>query len=91
MIRRKLFLSGAVSGFILAAVIGAPEVSHAGGTLKLDDTRWINIGAGLRSSFNSVEDASPGLESRSKDFQVDSVRLYVSGQMHKFITFEYNT
>jgi hypothetical protein len=66
------------------------DVTLAGGTLKIDDTKWVSLGAGLRTSYNSVEDASPQ-GNRSNDFELDSIRLYLNGQIHKNILFTFNT
>jgi len=63
----------------------------AGGTIKIDDTKWVSVGAGLRTSFNAEEDAAPSGDDYSKDFQLDSVRLYINGQIHENIKFTYNT
>jgi len=82
---------------VLATAIAAASstflmpAAYAGGTIKIDDTKWISVGAGLRTSFNSVEDGAPNGDDRSKDFQLDSVRLYVNGQIHKNIKLEFNT
>jgi hypothetical protein len=64
---------------------------HAGGTIAIDDTKWVSVGAGLRTSFNAVEDAAPSGDDYSKDFQLDSVRLYINGQIHENIKFTFNT
>ena len=74
----------------LSLLIGASAV-QAGPVLKVDDTKWISIGAGLRTSFSSVENGAPNGSDRSKDFAVDSMRLYVNGQVHKDIKFTFNT
>lgn len=68
-----------------------PSVAHAGGTIKIDDTHSVNVGLGLRTSFDMIKDAAPDGKSRSKDFSLDSIRLYVSGQFHDAITYEFNT
>lgn len=72
---------------LLAATVPA----FAGGTLKIDDTKWVSVGAGLRTSFNAVEDAAPNGDDYSKDFDLNSIRLYVNGQIHKYIKFTFNT
>jgi hypothetical protein len=46
---------------------------------------------GLRTSFNTVEDAAPNNSSWSKDFSLDSFRFYMSGQILEPVTFEFNT
>lgn len=69
--------------------VAAP--AGAGATIEFGENKSISVGAGLRTSFNSFEDGAPSGSDYSKDFEVDSVRLYVSGQIHKNIKFTYNT
>lgn len=79
---------------ILCASVSLPwlaSTASAAGTIKIDDTKWISVGAGLRTSFNAVEDAAPSGNDWSNDFRLDSVRLYVNGQIHENIKFEFNT
>lgn len=74
------------------AAIHAPS-SQAGATFKIDDTKWVSIGAGLRTSFETREDSAgtPGNSQWSNDFNIDNVRLYVNGQIHKYLKVELNT
>jgi hypothetical protein len=65
--------------------------AQAGGTLKIDDTRSVTVGAGLRTSFNSVENAAPNGTDSSKEFELDSIRLYLSGQVTKEAKLVFNT
>ncbi len=94
MIRRRLarilVLSGLL-GVLLPPFALAPSAAHAGGTIKIDDTRSVSVGMGLRSSFNMIEDAAPSGEDRSKDFNLDSFRFYMAGQLHQIVSFEFNT
>lgn len=79
---------------ILCASVSLPwaaSTALAAGTIKIDDTKWISVGAGLRTSFNLVEDDAPSGNDWSKDFKLDNIRLYVNGQIHKNIKFEFNT
>ena len=61
--------------------------------LKIDDTKWISIGAGLRTSYESREDSAgtPGNSQWTNDFNVDNLRLYFNAQIHKYIKLEVNT
>ncbi|MCB1877131.1 MAG: hypothetical protein KDH88_14240 [Chromatiales bacterium] len=77
----------AVAGIGLAA----SDDASAGATLKIDETKWVSIGAGLRTSFNSFEDSAPSGSDDSKDFLLDSIRLYLSGQIHEYIKLTFNT
>ena len=51
----------------------------------------ISVGGGLRTSFTSVENAAPDGESSSSDFNLDSVRLYINGQVTDNIKMTVNT
>ncbi|HIO11965.1 MAG TPA: hypothetical protein EYN13_00210, partial [Methylococcales bacterium] len=65
--------------------------AQAGATFKIDDTKWISIGAGIRSSFSAVEDKAPAGDDWSNDFALDNARIYLNGQLHENIKFEFNT
>ena len=59
----------------------------------------ISIGAGIRTSFSAVEEGAPGTDAVpsvpstdwSNDFAVDNARIYLNGQVHENIKFEFNT
>lgn len=75
------------------AVLGAFAAGavQAGAKLEIDDEHWVSLGAGTKLSYRSVEDSSPSGEDRSNDFGVDSFRIYINGQVHKYIKLEFNT
>ena len=78
-----------------AAVMAASLTAHApladaGATFKIDDTKWLSVGAGLRTSFRSVEGAANGGK-WTNDFNLDNIRLYLNAQLHKYIKLEFNT
>ncbi len=68
----------------------APAVL-AGATIKVDEYQWVSIGAGARAAFTAAEDAAPNGNDYSKQFNVQSTRLYVSGQVHKFVKLTFNS
>jgi hypothetical protein len=76
---------------LTALVAGHSTVSEAGATFKIDDTKWVSIGAGLRTSFSAREQAAPNGKAWSNDFNLDNIRLYLNGQIHKYIKVEFNT
>ncbi|WP_347986618.1 hypothetical protein [Methylomonas sp. AM2-LC] len=73
--------------------IGQASNAVAGATFKIDDTKWLSVGAGLRTSFTAQEAAAgtPGNSQWSNNFSLDNIRLYFNGQVHKYIKFEFNT
>ncbi|NKE69651.1 hypothetical protein MNODULE_02680 [Nitrospiraceae bacterium HYJII51-Mn-bac16s-1-B09] len=87
----RIFVFLGLLGILLSSLATGPSTAHAGGTIKIDDVRSVSVGMGLRTSFNMIEDAAPSGEDWSKDFALDNIRLYMSGQLHELITFEFNT
>ncbi len=71
------------------AVSSAPIL--AGGKIKIDDTRWISFGAGLRTSVSMVSDSAPDGTSNANNFNLESARLYVSGQATEDFKFYFGT
>ncbi|CAD6878507.1 FmdC precursor [Methylomonas albis] len=84
---------GLLSGVALGAIglAQAPE-AQAGATFKIDDTKWVSVGAGLRTSFRAQESgAGANGEKWNNDFNLDNIRLYINGQIHKYLKVEFNT
>ena len=73
------------------AIIFFVSPVYAGGKIQMDETKWISIGAGLRASYATIEDAAPNANDWSTNFALDNMRLYVNGQLHKYIKLEFNT
>ncbi len=86
----KITKQRAVGLLLLAIVLIAPQV-YAGAKIEIDDTKWVSIGGGLRTSFSTVEDGAPNGNNWSNDFSLNNIRLYMNGQIHKYIKFEFNT
>ncbi len=79
---------------LCAAVIGAgllPGIVHAGGTITIGPDQSVSVGFGLRSSFTSAEKGAPDGKSRSEDFSLDSIRLYMGASLNKYIKATFNT
>lgn len=74
----------------LSVLIAAP-LAEAGKKLEIDDTKWISIGVGTRGSFTTIEDAAPNGDDWNNDFNLDSARVYLNGQVTEQIAFELNT
>ena len=51
----------------------------------------ISLGAGGRFSFAAQGGRAPNGNDWSKDFNVDNTRIYINGQVHKYLKFEVNT
>lgn len=91
--RRRISLRTALLPAAMAALtIAYTPASEAGATFKIDDTKWISIGLGLKTSFQASEDTAGRNNNKwSTDFRLDNLRLYVNGQIHKYIKFTFNT
>lgn len=87
---RNIRLLPAIALVTLAA--GYTAASHAGATFKIDDTKWVSIGAGLRTSFTTSENtAGRNGDKWATDFALNNLRLYMNAQIHKYIKLEFNT
>ena len=77
---------------LLICAAAYTQNSQAGATFKIDDTKWVSIGAGLRTSFQAAESGA-GLsgDKWSNDFNLDNIRLYLNGQIHQYLKVEFNT
>jgi len=84
---------GLLSGVALGAIgLGHAPEAQAGATFKIDDTKWVSVGAGLRTSFRAQESgAGANGEKWNNDFNLDNIRLYINGQIHKYLKVEFNT
>lgn len=80
------------AGIAVCLAIGlfASQV-HAGGTIEIEEHKWISVGLGLRTSYSAIEDGAPNRSSYSNKFALENLRLYVNGQIHKYIKVEFNT
>ena len=87
---RRALGAALLTGAIAASLSVYAPRSEAGATFKIDDTKWVSIGAGLRTSFTSQE-GSTNTNGWSNDFNLDNIRLYLSGQVHKYFKMEFNT
>ncbi len=83
-----------VAGAMVALVAGMGSMvpsAFAGGMIKADEDKWISIGMGIRTSFNSVENGAANGSHYSNEFAINNARIYINGQIHKYVKFEFNT
>ncbi len=78
-----------ISSFIVFAVL--PSNAQAGGTIKIGEHQSVSIGMGIKSSISLTEDGAPNSSSYGKDFSLENMRLYMSGQLLEDVAFEFNT
>ncbi len=73
------------------AIVGYSPLSNAGATFKIDDTKWLSIGAGFRTSFTAMESGAPNGDDWSNSFALNNMRLYLNAQLHEYIKLTFNT
>src|ERR1700761_8874590 len=86
-IGRRLLCAGAG----VAALTAPFGAAHAAGVINFNNgEESISVGLGLRASATS-DDHGASTGGQSPDFSLDSVRLYVNGQLNKTIGATFNT
>jgi hypothetical protein len=89
--RWKMFVAAGATVALVAGMGSTVPSAYAGGTIKADDNKYIDLGMGTRTSFSMVEDGSANGKQYSNSFGVDNARIYINGKIHKFVGFEFNT
>lgn len=81
-----------IGGASLAAACSmGTGTASAGATFILGDDQWVSLGLGLRTSFNAEKNGAPNGDDYSKDFRLDSARIYLNGQFHEYVAATMNT
>ena len=85
----KRVFCGIAAAFLIVASL--PIFATAGAKIKIDDTKYFQIGMGFRGdvSLNENNATDPGED--SFDLSADNMRLYTVSQVHKNVQVEYNT
>ncbi len=78
------------AGVTAAAILACATPAHAGATIGFGDGESVSVGLGLRTSFTSQSNGAPD-GSRSADFSLDSVRLYIGASLNDNIKATFNT
>ncbi|MDB5393153.1 MAG: hypothetical protein JWM91_659 [Rhodospirillales bacterium] len=89
-INNKRLRRGVTTAALLTACALPVASATAGGTIAFGDGESVSLGLGLRSSFTSTEHGAPD-GSRSSDFSLDSVRLYIGASLNDHIKATFNT
>mgnify|MGYP001165379530 CR=1 FL=1 len=53
--------------------------------------QWLSFGMGLRNSYTGSENGNQRGDDFGGGFATDNFRLYMNGQIHKYLKFEFNT
>jgi hypothetical protein len=72
-------------------LVSLPVLAAAGAKIKIDDTKYFQIGMGFRGSMSLNENNAPDPGKDSFDLNVDNMRLYTVSQVHKNVQVEFNT
>lgn len=72
-------------------VLAVSQSTLAAEEIKLGENAGLTAGFGLRSSYSSTKNGAPNGTSRSNDFEVESVRLFLSGHYNKIFKATFNT
>lgn len=77
----------------IAMLVGLASVSSANAsqTFQMGPEQSLSLGFGLRTSYTSLQNGAPDGVSRSNDFNLDSMRLYINGQLNNTIKATFNT
>lgn len=83
-VRHKSYASFAVLS-LLASFTTLP--AYAGLKAAHSDTLWVSLGGGIRMQHTTRNSATDG----SNEFTMDSMRLYIAGQLSEHLKFSINT
>ena len=89
--RWKTWLVAGATMALVAGMVSTVPSAFAGGTIKVDDDKYISVGMGTRMSFNAVEDGSASGGQYSNEFSINNARIYINGGIHKYVKFAFNT
>jgi hypothetical protein len=81
-----------VALFTFLAVIASTSVSYGeAAKINLSEGRFVSVGGGLRTDFRAMQQGTGPGSFYQKDYQVNSLRLYINSELHKDIQVEVNT
>ena len=89
-IKNNLLHTGVAVALVAGMATTLPS-AYAGGKITIDDTKWISIGMGIRGNYSAVQNQSANGNDYSSGFAINNARIYINGQIHKYIKFTFNT
>lgn len=84
------FLHAGITMALAAGMMATLPSAYAGGKITIDDTKWISVGMGMRGGFQAVS-SQAGNGGYGNEFGLANARIYLNGQIHENIKFEFNT
>lgn len=85
--KARLFRAGLT---VMASLAGITN-GYAGQTFQMGGDKSLSLGFGIRTSYTSLQNGAPDGVSRSNKFDVENMRLYISGQLNNMIKATLNT
>ncbi len=96
-IKNNLLHTGVAIALVTGMAAFTLPSAYAGGKITIDDTKWISVGMGIRFNFSAVQQGSAGIKANgtgkdySNNFSLNNTRIYLGGQIHKYVKFAFNT
>lgn len=87
----KRIHGAALGALAVAAAVMPGTGARAGAVVNFGDDESLSIGLGIRTSFTAQQYGAPNGKSWSNDFNLDSVRLYISGSLNKYLKATFDT
>lgn len=91
----RMWKTFVVAGTTMALVAGMASTlpsAYAAGKIATDDeNKWISVGMGLKTQFSAVQNQAANGQTYSKEFGIPNALIYINGQIHKYVGFEFNT
>lgn len=79
-------------GSIFSTPNSYADIFPSGGKISsADQQQWISIGMGVRAEFSALQDASANGKNYSNNFGIQNARIYMNGQLNRYLKFEFNT
>ena len=94
---RTIFLAVGVSlALLMGSVFTAPsvyaDIFPSGGKISgPEKEQWISVGMGVRTEFAAQQNASSNGKNYSNNFGIQNARIYMNGQLNRYLKFEFNT
>ena len=88
----KTFVVAGVTMALMAWMASTLPSAYAAGMIKSDDeNKWISVGMGLKTQFSALQNQAANGQTYSKEFGIPNALIYINGQIHKYVGFEFNT
>ncbi len=76
---------------LATSIAATATVAEAGKKFEADENTWISVGAGVRLGYRGTEDAGSESGDWGRDYETESFRIYLNGQLNDWLGFTLNT